>query len=75
MPEVAIKLSRENLVEGLSTLPLKEIKGIIDSLIQKKLFTPPSAREICSRASRITKKKGLSVDIAQEAVKWARAKK
>jgi hypothetical protein len=75
MPEVAIKLSRENLVEGLATLPLKEIKGIIDSLIQKNLFSPPSAREICRRASRITKKKGLRVDMAQEAVKWARAKK
>ena len=75
MPNVAIKLSKESLVEGLSTLPVKEIKGIVDSLIQKKLFTPPSAKKIYKEASAITKKKRLISQVAEEAVAWARLKK
>lgn len=75
MPEVAIKLSKESLVEGLSNLPVREIKDIIDSLIKKKLFRPPRARKICREASAITRKKKLSPRVAEEAVAWSRAKK
>jgi len=75
MPEVAIKLPKEKLIEGLSTLSFKEIKEIIDSLIQKKLLAPPSAKNIYKKASEITKKKKLPVQVAEEAVRWARAKK
>ncbi|GAB4415106.1 MAG: hypothetical protein OHK0032_11260 [Thermodesulfovibrionales bacterium] len=39
MAEVAIKLPEEKLIEGLSTLSFKEIKEIMDSLIQKKLLS------------------------------------
>lgn len=42
MTEVAIKLPKEKLIEGLSSLSFKEI---MDSLIQKKLFSPPSAKK------------------------------
>jgi hypothetical protein len=75
MAEVAIKLPKEKLVEGLSALSFKEIKEIMDSLIQKKLFCPPSAKSIYKEASMITKRKKLPVKVAEEAVKWARAKK
>lgn len=75
MVEVAIKLPKEKLIEGLSVLSYKEIKEIMDSLIQKKLFQPPTAKSIYKEASEITKKKKLSVKVAEEAVKWARAKK
>jgi len=75
MAEVAIKLSKENLVEGLSNLPVKEIKDIIDSLIQRKLYKPPSAKKIYREASVIAKKRRLSPQVAEEAVKWARLKK
>ncbi len=75
MPNVAIKLSKESLVEGLSTLPVREIKGIIDSLIQKKLFRPPSARKIYRDASAVTKRRKLTSQVAEEAVAWARLKK
>ncbi len=75
MSEVAIKLSKENLVEGLSKLSYRDIKEIMDSLIQKKLFSPPSAKRIYKEASEIVKRKKLDVNIAEEAVKWTRAKK
>lgn len=75
MAEVAIKLPKEKLIEGLSSLSFKEIKEIMDSLIQKKLFCPPSAKNIYREASGITKRKKLPLEVAEEAVKWARAKK
>lgn len=75
MAEVAIKLPKEKLIEGLSSLSFKEIKELIDSLIQKKLFCPPSAKSIYREASMITKRKNLPAKVAEDAVKWARAKK
>jgi hypothetical protein len=75
MPAVTVKLSKENLVEGLSKLPVKEIKDIVDSLIQKRLFRPPTARKIYGEAFSITRKRKLSYQVAEEAVEWARLKK
>jgi len=75
MGEVALKLSKKKLVEGLSDLSFKEIKEIMDSLIRKKLFTPPKARTLYKQASKITKGKKLTEAVAEESVKWARARK
>ena len=75
MAEVAIKLSKDKLIEGLSTLSFKEIKDIMDSLIQKKLFRPPTVRRIYKEASEIVRRKKLPQEVAEEAVKWSRAKK
>lgn len=75
MSDVAVKLSKEDLVEGLSKLPYRDIKEIMDSLIQKKLFSPPSAKRIYKEASEIIKRRKLDVNVAEEAVKWVRAKK
>ena len=75
MTEVAVKLSIDKLIEGLSTLSFKEIKDIMDSLIQKKLFRPPTAKRIYKEASEIVRRKKLLQEVAEEAVKWSRAKK
>ncbi len=75
MADVAFKISKKKLVEGLSDLSFKEIKEIMDSLIRKKLFTPPKARTLYKHASKITKGKKLSEAVAEESVKWARARK
>lgn len=75
MADVALKLSKEKLVEGLSDLSFKEIKEIMDSLIRKKLFTPPKAGTLYKQASKITKSRKLSEAVAEEAVKWAKARK
>ena len=75
MTDVAFKISKKKLVEGLSDLSFKEIKEILDSLIRKKLFTPPKARTLYKQASKITKGKKLSEAVAEESVKWAKARK
>jgi hypothetical protein len=75
MSEVAIKLPKEKIIEGLSTLSLTEIKGIMDILIQNKLFKPPSARKIYKETSQIVIKEKLSPKVAEEAIKWARDRK
>ena len=75
MTEVAIKRPKEKLLDELSTLSFKEIKEIIDSLMQKKLFQPPTAKSIYKEASKITKRRKLSEEVAEEAVKRSKAKK
>jgi hypothetical protein len=73
MTEVAIKLPKDKIIEGLATLPLKEIKDIMDALIQRELFRPPAAKAIYREASKGIKSKKLSSMVAEEAVRWARA--
>ncbi|MBI5195917.1 MAG: hypothetical protein HZA10_06315 [Nitrospirae bacterium] len=75
MAEAAIKLTKEKLIEGLTALSFKEIKDIMDSLIQKKLFSPSSAKNIYKEAAEIVRKGKINPVVAEEAVKWARAKK
>jgi hypothetical protein len=75
MCEIAIKLPKEKIIEGLSTLSLTEIKEIMDILIKSKLFRPPSAKKIYKETSQIVSEKKLSPKVAEEAVKWARGKK
>ena len=74
MAEIVINLPKDKLIEGLSNLSFKEIKEIMDSLIQKKLFRPPSGNSIYKDASEIVKKRKLKPEVVEEAVKWARAK-
>lgn len=75
MADAALKLSKKKLVEGLSDLSFKEIKEIMDSLIRKKLFTPPQAGTLYKQASEITKGNKLSKAVAEESVKWAKSRK
>jgi hypothetical protein len=75
MADIATRLPKEKLVNGLASLSFKEIKEIVDTLIQKKLFQPPKAKGIYEKASKITKTRKLSPETALEAVKWSRAKK
>lgn|SRR5574341_1230988 len=75
MTEVAIRLPKSKLVEGLSTLSLKEIKEIMDALIEKELFRPPAAGAIYREASKMVKSKKLPSTVAEEAVRWSRSKK
>jgi len=75
MGDVAIKLPKAKVIEGLAGLSFKEIKEIIDSLIQKRLFKVKPAKGIYREVSAITKKKKLTIKVAEEAVKWSRARK
>jgi len=75
MLEVAIKLPKNKLIEGLSALPVREIKEIMDALIEKELFCPPAAKAIHREASKTVGRKKLHSQVAEEAVRWARSKK
>ncbi len=75
MTEVAIKLPKNKLIEGLSALSVREIKEIMDALIEKELFRAPAAKAIYREASKTVGRKKLHSQIAEEAVRWARSKK
>jgi hypothetical protein len=75
MTEVAIKLPKNKLIEGLSALPVREIKEIMDALIERELFRPPAAKAIYRDASKTVKSKKLHSQVAEEAVRWARSRK
>ncbi len=75
MSDIAVKLSRDRLVEGLSALPVREIKEIMDALIAKKLFRPPAARKVHREAAKTAKGKKLSARTAEGAVRWARSRR
>ena len=75
MTEAAIKLPKRKLIESLSALPVKEIKEIMDALIEKELFRPPTARSIYRDTSKAVRSKKLPCMVAEEAVRWARSKK
>lgn len=75
MTEVAIKVPKSKLIEGLSALSVREIKEIMDSLIERELFRPPAARALYRQASKSVKDRKLHSLVAEEAVRWARSKK
>jgi ribosomal silencing factor RsfS len=75
MIEVAIKLPKNKLIEGLSALPVREIKEIMDALIERELFRARMAKAIYREASKTVRSKKLHSQVAEEAVRWARSKK
>lgn len=75
MSEVAIRLPKEKIIEGLYQLSFKEIRELINLLIQKKLYQPPNAKAIYKETALIIKKRKLSEKIAEQAIKWARRQK
>jgi hypothetical protein len=75
MTEVAIKLPKNKLIKGLSALSVREIKEIMDALIEKELFRAPTAKAIYRDASKTVRSKKLHSQVAEEAVRWARSKK
>jgi len=75
MTESAIKLPKNKLIEGLSALPVREIKEIMDALIERGLFRAPAVKAIYRDASKTVRSKKLHSQVAEEAVRWAISKK
>jgi len=83
MTRTNIILNDEVVEEAKKLTSLKTKREVIDfalrelvkQLKRKKLLAPPSAKSIYKKASDITKKKKLPVEVAEEAVRWARARK
>lgn len=75
MKHPTIELTEKQVVGALSQFSPKALKKVIDNLFKKKLYTPPSLKEISKEASAVVKKEGLKIETAEEAVKWARSQK
>jgi len=75
MKNPTIELNKEQIINALSQFPAGELKKVIDSLFRKKVFVPPTLREITKEAEKIVKKEKLRVDVVEEARQWARSQK
>lgn len=75
MTNVTARLPKKKVIEGLSRLSFIEIREVMDSLIQRRLFTPPSPDDLHKEASKIIKRGKLTPKVVEEAVKWAKAQK
>jgi len=75
MSNTTIELSEKQVVGALSQFSPKALKKVIDDLFKKKLYTPPSLKEIAREASAGVKKDGIKIETVEEAVKWARSQK
>lgn len=75
MSVVITKTQKEKLIEQVSILPYRDVKELINALLQKKLYRPTSSKIIYKEASAVARNKKLSPQVAEEAVQWAREKK
>ena len=73
MADPTIEISKQQVVNALLQLKPKELKNILNTLVEQKLFTPPLLKEITKEASSIVKGKNLGPEVVEEAVKWARS--
>jgi len=75
MRNPTIELNKGQIVDALSQFSTKELKKIIDTLFQKKVFAPPTLKEITKEAKKIVKQEKLKIDIVEEARRWARSQR
>ena len=75
MSSLTIALNKEQIIDLLAQLSFGEIKGVLDSLIERKMFVPPSLREISREAEQIVRKEKLEIEVIEEAKRWARSRK
>ena len=75
MKKAVIEIDSSQLLNALGQLPPNDVKKLIDTLFLKKLFRKPDFDTVAANARRIVKREGLSPDVVEEAVKWARRQK
>ena len=75
MANPTVELSRKQIVHALVQCSPQELKGIFSDLFKQKSFAPPRLEDITREAGKTVRRKGLKVQIVQEAVKWARSKR
>lgn len=75
MKKAVIEIDSGQLLNAIGQLPPNDVKKLIDTLFLKKLFIKPDFDTVAAKARRITKREGLSPDVVEEAVKWARKQK
>ena len=75
MNKAVIEIDQSQLLHALEKLPQKELKKIVDTIFMKGLIEKPNFEEVAAKTRRIIKKRGLTPDVVEEAVRWARKQK
>ena len=75
MKKAVIEIDSSQLLNALGQLPPNDVKKLIDELFLKKLFRKPEFEAVASKARRVVRKEGISPQVVEEAVAWARKQK
>lgn len=75
MNKAVIEIDQSQLLHALEQLPQNELKKIIDTLFMKRLIKKPDFEEVAAKTRKIIKKRGLTPDVVEEAIQWARKQK
>jgi len=75
MNNPTIQVNNSQLVETLAQFPPEGLKKLIDQLFKKKLYAPLPLADITREASLTVRREKLGLDVAAEAVQWARSQK
>ena len=75
MKKAVIEIDSSQLLNALGQLPPNDVKKLIDELFLKKLFRKPEFEAVATKARRVVRKEGISPQVVEEAVAWARKQK
>lgn len=75
MRKAVIEIDSGQLLNALGQLPPNDVKKLIDALFLKKLFRKPDFEMVATKARRVVRREGLSPQLVEEAVSWARKQK
>lgn len=75
MKKTVIEIDSSQLLNALGQLPPNDVKKLIDALFLKKLFRKPEFEAVATKARRVVRKEGISPQVVEEAVAWARKQK
>ena len=75
MKKAVIEVESYQLLNALEQLPPTDLKRLIDTLFLKRLFKKPDFEGIAAKTRRIIRKEGLTPEVVEEAVEWARKQK
>ena len=75
MKKAVIEIDSSQLLNALGQLPPNDVKKLIDALFLKKLFRKPEFEAVATKARRVVRKEGISPQVIEDAVAWARKQK
>ncbi len=70
-----IEVDNTQLLKALEQLPPEDLKEIINRLFKKGLFKKPKFDEVSEKVRQVVSKEGITQDVVEEAIKWAREQK
>lgn len=75
MKKAVIEINSSQLLNALGQLPPNDVKKLIDALFLEKLFRKPEFEAVATKTRRVVRKEGISPQVVEEAVAWARKQK